>query len=330
MHLSLIYRHPLPEYHSIENIFDTLAEYLPDDVVVNKVYAKYKSVGLLNRIKNVLYISKKQADINHITGYDHFLAPFLKKNKTILTIHDVGSIKYGNPLKKQLLKLFWFTLPVKSVAYVTVISEFTKKELLNYTGIDENKIVVIPNCVSPKFLYHKKIFNKQKPVILHIGTKANKNLLRLIQALKYVNSKLIIVGKLNEQQKTLLSTNNIEYENYFNISNDELVELYKKADILSFVSTYEGFGMPVIEANAVGCPVITSNIEPLNQLAANAALKVNPLSVEEIRQAISKIITDDTLRNNLIQNGLENAKKYSAHNIAMQYYKLYNQLLNKQ
>ncbi len=328
MHLSLFYRYPDPDFHSIENIFNTLAGYLSKDITVKKVYAPYKSIGFINRLKIAFHARKNQGDINHITGFNHFIAPFLKKNKTILTIHDVGSIKYGNFLKTWLLKLFWFTIPVKSVAYITVISEFTKQELIKYTSVDEKKIRIIPNCVSPKFQYHEKKFNRRKPVILHIGTKTNKNLLRLIQALKFINSKLIIVGKLNNQQKALLKTNNIEYKNYFNISDNELIDLYEKADIVSFVSSYEGFGMPVIEANAVGRVVLTSNIEPMNTVAANAACKVNPYSVKDIREAIQNIIKDDKLRNNLIQNGLENVKKYRPENIAKQYLDIYNELIN--
>ncbi len=328
MHLSLFYRYPDPDFHSIENIFDTLCKYFPQDLTVKKVYAPYKSTGFINRLKIAFHARKNQGDINHITGFNHFISPFLKKNKTILTIHDVGSIKYGKPFKKALLKFFWFTIPLKSLAIVTVISEFTKQELINFTGVAENKILVIPNCVSPEFQYQKKIFNRRKPEILHIGTKENKNLLRLIEALKYINSKLIIVGKLNERQKAHLSTNNIEYENYFNISNKKLIDLYKKADILSFISTYEGFGMPVIEANAIGCPVITSNIEPMNTVAGNAALKVNPYSTEDIRAGFLKMIQDENLRNRLIKNGLENVKKYRPENIAMQYFTVYNKLIN--
>lgn len=327
MLLSLFYRYPDPDFHSIENIFDTLTIYFPENIELKKVYAPYKSIGFINRLKIAIHACKNQGDINHITGFNHFIAPFLKKKKTILTIHDIGNIKSTNPFKNAILKLFWFTIPVKSVTYITVISDFTKQELLKYTVADEKKIRVIPNCVSPKFQYHEKKFNKQKPVILHIGTKANKNLLRLIHALKFLNCKLIIVGKLSKEQNVHLKTNNIDYNNYFNVSDEDLIDLYKKADIISFVSIYEGFGMPIIEANAVGRVVLTSNIEPMNTVAANAAYKVNPNSVKDIREAIQNIIKDDKLRNSLIQNGLGNVQKYRPANIAKQYLNIYNELI---
>lgn len=328
MNLSLFYRHPLPEYHSIENIFDTVVPFLPDDVHVHKIYAPHKSIGFIKRIKIAWHARKNQGGINHITGYDHFIAPFLKKKKTILTIHDVGSIKYGNFLKKFLLKLFWFSIPAKSVAYITVISEFTKKELLAYVNIKPDKVVLVPNCISKGFQYSPKKFNGHKPIILQIGTKANKNLTRVIEAIKDVVCKLLILGKLSAYQIDLLKSNKIEYENHFNISDDDLIKLYKRADIVSFVSTYEGFGMPIIEANAVGRMVISSDIEPMKTVAGNAAYLVDPYDVAAIRKGLQTLIKDASLRKRFIENGLQNAKKYSAASIAKQYHNLYLKVLN--
>ena len=329
MNLSLFYRHPAPEYHSIELIFDTVSKYFPDEVNVKKVYAPHKSKGFIKRILIGLHARKNQGNVNHITGDIHFIAPFFKKNKTILTIHDIGSIKSGKFLKDIILKWFWFDIPLKSVAYVTVISEFTKQELLKHVKVNPEKVLVIPDCVSPKFQYKAKEFNTEKPVILQIGTKANKNLPRLIAALKDINCKLVIVGKLNNKQTQLLKEYKIEYQNYFDIPDEKLVQLYEQADIVSFVSTYEGFGMPVIEANAVGRLVITSDIEPMNTVAGDAALKVNPYDIADIRKGILQIIENEELRNRLITNGLKNTKKFLSENIAAQYFKIYQKVIQQ-
>ena len=328
MNLSLFYRHPAPEYHSIEQLFDIISSNYPKEVNVNKVYAKYKSKGIIKRFLIGLQARKNQSGINHITGDIHFIAPFLKKKKTILTIHDIGSIKSGSFLKKMILKLFWFTIPAKSVAYFTVISEFTKKELLNYVKINPAKVIVIPNCISPVYQFTEKEFNSEKPVILQIGTKENKNLNRLIAAIKDINCKLVILGKLDVKQIELLNINNIEYKNYFNIDENKLLDLYHQSDIVSFISTYEGFGLPIIEANAVGRVVLSSNIEPMNTVACDAALKVNPYDANEIRNGVERLINDGNLREKLILSGLKNAKQYQPQQIAIQYYKLYNKVLN--
>ncbi len=326
MNLSLFYRHPAPEYHSIEQLFDTISNNYPDLVKVKKVYAQHKSKGFINRVLIGIHARKNQSDINHITGDIHFIAPFLKKDKTILTIHDIGSIKLGNFLKKWILKLFWFTIPAKSVAYVTVISEFTKNELLDYIKIDPAKVVVIPNCISSIYQYTDKEFSTKKPVILQIGTKENKNLFRLIKAIKVISCKLVIVGKLNEGQTIFLHENNIDFENYFNIDENKLLGLYNESDIVSFISTYEGFGLPILEANAVGRVVLSSNIEPMNTVASDAAYKVNPFNVDEIKKGIQTLINDNDLRKKLILSGRENVKKYKPQQIAIQYYNLYNKV----
>lgn len=328
MNLSLFFRHPSPEYHSIEQLFDTISSNYSQGVTVKKVYANYKSKGFTNRIRIALQARKNQSDINHITGDIHFIAPFLTKDKTILTIHDIGSAKSGNFLKNSILKLFWFSIPVRTVAYVTVISEFTKRELLDYVNVDPEKVVVIPNCISSIYRYKPKEFNTDKPVILQIGTKQNKNLERLIAAIKDIMCKLVIVGKLNTEQTKLLKQNHIDYNNYFNIEEAKLLELYEQCDILSFISTYEGFGLPVIEANAVGRVVISSNIEPMDTVAANTALKVNPFNVDEIRNGINELIEHSSLRKKLIDEGLQNAKKYNVKTIAEQYESLYHKLKN--
>ena len=326
MKLSLFYRKPSPEYHSIEQLFDIISSKYSKNIELKKVYAKYKSKGFFKRILIGFQAKKNQSEINHITGDIHFIAPFLKKKKTILTIHDIGSIKTTNFLKKLILKLFWFTIPIKKVAYLTVISEFTKNEILKNFNVNPQKIIVIPNCISEIYKFKEKTFNSTKPSILQIGTKKNKNLLRIIDAIKTINCKLLIVGKLNEEQKLLLQKNSIDYDVFFDISDNKLLQLYESCDIVSFVSTYEGFGLPAIEANAVGRVVITSNIEPMNSITANAALKVNPYNVNEIKEGIEKIIANSVFREKLIKNGLINAKKYSAEKIALQYEKLYEKL----
>ena len=329
MNLSLFYRHPASEYHSIEQLFDTISSNYPKDVNIKKVYARHRSKGLIKRLLIGIHARKNQSEINHITGDIHFIAPFLKKDKTILTIHDIGSIKSGNYLKVSLLKLFWFTIPAKSVAYITVISEFTKKELLQFIKIDPTKVVVIPNCISSIYQFRAKEFNIKYSVILQIGTKENKNLGRLILAVKGISCKLIIVGKLNEKQTILLRENNIDFENYFNIDEKQLLDLYNQSDIVSFVSTYEGFGLPILEANAVGRVVLSSNIEPMITVAGEAALKVNPFEVEEIRKGIQTLIKNGLLREKLISAGIENVKKYQPQSVAKQYIDLYRKVNRK-
>ena len=231
-------------------------------------------------------------------------------------------------MKKKILRFFWFVLPFARVKYVTVISEFTKKEVLKEFKINPDKIVVIPDCVSPNIKYSEKEFNAEKPNILQIGTKPNKNLPNLIKALEGISCKLTIIGKLTNEQKQLLLKHNIDYKNIFNINYSEIINAYKIADIVTFISTDEGFGVPILEAQATGRIIITSNLSPMTEVAGDGAVFVNPANVSEIKKMLNKIILDEAFRKNIIAKGKQNVNKYSAKSIAKKYYDLYKQIQN--
>jgi len=326
MNITFFFRKPSPSYHSIEKLFTAIIEALPDGIA-KPHFSPYQSKGLWKRILIGLDARKFQGTINHITGDIHFIALFLPKNKTILTIHDIGIIKQGSLLKRFVIKLFWFQIPIWQVKMVTVISEFTKQELVKHLNVNQNKVTVIQNCIPNIYQYTPKTETTQKPVILQIGTKANKNLERLIKAIEKIDCTLIIVGILNEDQIIRLKTHKIDYENYYNISASEMLLLYIKCDMLAYISTYEGFGMPVVEANAVGRPVLASNVEPIKSVAGKAALLVDPYYTSEIRKNIEKLLTDKALREELVKNGLENAKKYRSSEVAKEYMAVYKKMM---
>ena len=325
MKITYFFRKQSPSFHSIEELFFNIQTHLSKNIEYKNYFARYHT-GFIGRVKNIFNVRKNQNEINHITGDINYISYLMKKSKTILTIHDIGSILKGNKIKIAILKLFWFTIPAKRVKYITVISEFTKKQVLENINIKPEKIIVIPNCISTKLKYIHRTFNVRSLIILQIGTKENKNLPRIVQAIKNIKCKLIIIGKLSDEQKQLLKINKIHYENYFNLEYSEIIKWYQKADILTFASTYEGFGVPIIEANACGTCVITSNLSPMKEVAENSALLVNPYETNEIKNAIQEIINSQKLRENLIKNGLENAKKYHSVNIAKKYAKLYEKI----
>ena len=251
----------------------------------------------------------------------------MKKNRTVLTIHDLEVLKRLTGLARKVIKLFWFTLPAQRVRYITVISEFTKQELLKVINVNPEKVVVIHNCISPAIKAFPKEFNNKKPNILHIGTAHNKNLERLIEAVDGLPVKLTILGHLRDNHKELLAKHHIDFDNFFNLPYNEVIRNYQEADLVSFVSLYEGFGLPIIEANAVGRPVITSNRTSMPEVAGDAALIIDPENTAEIRNAIIKILNDENLRNELIEKGKENVKRFSPAYIAQKYADLYEKMM---
>ena len=155
----------------------------------------------------------------------------------------------------------------------------------------------------------------------------NKNLERLISALKNITCTLVIVGKVSDHIKQLLLENNIQAECIERrLTDQEMLEQYQRCDILSLVSTLEGFGMPIVEANAVGRVVISSNTTSMPEIAADAAVLVDPFDVASIRAGFIKILEDPNLRGNLITKGYINHKRFQPKHLAQQYAYLYQQL----
>jgi glycosyltransferase involved in cell wall biosynthesis len=318
-----------PWHHSIEELFDTIIAALPFSVSPVRYVMKQNSMGLWKRVYNTIDAALHQGDVNHITGDVHYIAVFMKKYKTILTIHDLRILSSTSGIRLAVLKFFWFTLPAMRVRYITVISDFIRNELIKETGIKAEKILVVHDCISSEITPFKRDFNAQNPVILHIGTTPNKNLHRVIPALVGLDITLVIIGKLTNEHIELLDKFKIRFENYYNIPYSQVLDKYRNADIVLFASLYEGFGLPILEANAIGRPVITGNNSSLPEVAGDAALIINAENTEAIREAVIMLINDDTLRMRLIDKGFENIKRFRPEVIGKKFTDIYEQLVKK-
>lgn len=314
---------------SIENLFEQIRNHLPSFIKIGVCEAKWQSQGLINRLRIGVQAMMNQGDINHVTGDIHFATLFLRKKKTILTVHDLGFMHNRSRFGGMLLKWFWIILPIRAAARITVVSEATKKELLTYVKIDSARISVIYNPIANHFTTMPREFNRENPVILQIGTKANKNLARLIRALNGVPCQLVIVGELTKEILGELHQNNIRFSNSIDLSDEEIIERYYSCDIVSFVSTNEGFGLPIIEANAVGRVVVTGNISSMPEIAGDAAEFVDPYDILSIREGFVKVINDGDHRERLIRNGFQNAKRFDIHETVKQYVSIYDSMLNE-
>ncbi|MBL4577266.1 MAG: glycosyltransferase family 4 protein [Flavobacteriales bacterium] len=312
---------------SVEYYFDAVRKNLPENINWRVEQAKYSSNGVINRIKMTLRAARKQGQVNHVTGDIHFINLLFEKKRSVLTVLDCGLMNTSSLFKRFIFKKIWLQLPVRNAQIVTVISQATKDELLKYVGCDPDKIRVVPVFVSEAFKAENTVeFNAEKPTLLQIGTKSNKNILRLFEAIQDIPCRLDIVGELTEEHKVALKKYNIEYVNSVRISDEEIVKKYQACDIVTFVSTYEGFGMPIIEANSVNKPVITGNILSMPEVGADAACLVDPYSVEEINAGIKRICSDEPYRLNLIENGKVNKLRYQAPAIAQLYVDIYKEL----
>ncbi|MCO6499214.1 MAG: glycosyltransferase family 4 protein [Vicingus serpentipes] len=322
--MKIIYLHRAKNFggFSFEELFSTIKNHL-SNIEIKDFYDKtYPSFW-----KNLKTIKKMQSDVIHITGGVGYYAIFLPTHKTILTVHDTNHYEFDlKGLKKWIYGWLIYRLPIRNVRYVTVVSEHTKNNLIHFFNIKEKKIKVISNCYPAEFKPNQKTKSSSPFKILQIGTKPNKNINSLIQAIESLNIELTIIGKLSSQLKELLEHHKINYINKFNLTRTEVYQEYVNCDLVAFISLREGFGLPIIEANAVGRTVISSNISSMPEVAKNTALLVNPLDIDEIKKGIIKLMEDENYRQQLIEKGYENAKKYHPEIIAAQYRNLYEEI----
>lgn len=284
--------------------------------------------GPVNFIRNMRFVRKMAVDINHVTGDIHYVilsCPSTAFN--VLTIHDCAMLdRYGKwDPRYWIFRLLWFHLPMRKADLITVISEKTRKELLEKTGYAKDKIRVVDNFVNPVFRYTPRPFNKEKPVLLFIGSTVNKNLDRALEAIRGIPCRLDIVGKITERQQQFIDAQGIDATLSYALPFDQLVERYIACDAVLFPTLYEGFGMLIIEANAIGRPVITSDVSPMKEVAGTAAALVDPYDPASIRRGILRVVEDDVYRNRLIADGLDNAKRFSIDAVVRSYLDLYKQ-----
>lgn len=250
---------------------------------------------------------------------------------TVMTVHDIVFERYPEYVQKS-HALF---LKKNSIKYhrqadqIVAISQFTKDEILDIYGIDTAKLTVIPNGRSNEFYpldndeksAFRNIDGFDNEYVLYVGSlHPRKNIVRLLQSFeqfKTTNSptKLVLAGRLAwhsdrilDQLKQSKCPDDIIHLDFFK---GDLNALINNAVALIYPSLYEGFGLPVLEAMSVGTPVITSAHSAMSEVAGDAAIYIDPVSVDEMSQAIDRIVRDDELRSSLATKGLRQAQKFS-------------------
>lgn len=325
--VQVIFRAPNgPGFYSIERSFAAIWPHLEEaaDVQIQKIEACAPSRGLWSRLRIGAQMRRLRADVFHLSGDIHFAALFLPGHKTLLTVHDCGFLQHPNAWKRFLLRWLWLRWPVHHCRQVVAVSEATKADILRHTGCSPEKIVVIPSAIPPHFRPAPEPFRAACPRILHIGTAPNKNLRRHIEALKGIPCMLHIVGHVGPEEQSLLQRYGIAFECTPDLDDTGVVRAYEACDLLLFASTSEGFGMPILEAQAVGRPVVTANVSSMPAVAGEGgACLVNPFDVADIQRGVLRVIEDAAFREQLVAKGFENVRRFRAQAAAEAYLGLY-------
>lgn len=280
-------------------------------------------------------------DINllHIPYFEPFFfcLPFQKKHKTIVTVHDLTPIIFKEHFPSGLRgTLIWniqkFLL--KNMDAIITDSKCSKKDIHKLTGISDNKIHVVSLAADSVFglmsatqkqaLRNK--YNLPSKFVLYVGDITwNKNLPRVIDAVNTLQVPLVLVGKaITEEgydrqnpwnkdrvyiQEKIAESKTIQAVGF--VSTEDLVGIYNLATVFVMPSLYEGFGLPILEAMACGCPVVTSREGSLPEIAGEAASYVDASDTEDIKRGIWEVFHNEKLRQTLSKKGLEHAKQFS-------------------
>ena len=288
---------------------------------------------------------------NEFTGaYDdvfHFMSLFsIPDNidgQMIVTIHDMTPMKYPELCDPSLVTAFNIGMErLKTTEPIVItVSLASKKDILHYTDIPEKNINVIYLSYDEEFVgkNHSNdlsdYFSIDAPFLLYLGAVAkHKNIERLVQAFENISDrmpwvKLVIAGNPDQNAESVVNRitqsslfgSKIHYLGY--VTDEEKHALYSNALAFIFPSLYEGFGMPVLEAMARACPVITSKVSSLPEIVGDAAILVDPYDIDELSTNMFNVVDSESLRNSLKNKGLNQSMKFSWEKTAEETEKVY-------
>ena len=325
--VAYLFRHRTSRGFSIENVFETVRQALPLTIVHEAVELPARSDGWIGRLRNIRAAAAIDADVIHMTGDAQYSILGVRAARTVLTIHDCNALVRSEGARHAGIKRLYYQWPVDKADRVTTISHFSKQQLLQFVSCKEDKITVVPDPVRPGIPFAPRRSLPAKPTFLQVGTGWNKNLERVTAALSGIPCRLIVVGDISYSQRALLYKHRIDFVGARAFSDAELLAAYAECDAVIFASLYEGFGLPIVEANAAGKPVIAGNNTSQPEVANGAALLVDTASIDAIRDGVAQLTRDGDLRAALINAGRQNAKRYSATVVAHTYAEIYASLL---
>lgn len=285
-------------------------------------------------------------DIDLFHGLSNELPDRIHKSEvlSVVTIHDLIFMRFPQFYKAIDRKIYYSKVKYACSAAnkIIAISNQTKDDLINYFKVNPEKIELIYQSISPVFFEKQKPeniiskYNLDNKYILAVGTnEKRKNQLALLKAVhsKSIKTQIIFVGKPTSYTFELvkfIDENKMDEQVRFlnNIPRRDLAGLYQKAILSVYISMFEGFGLPVIESMASGCPVITSNISCLPETAGGAAVLCDPKNIKKIGENIKKIIENNSFRKEIIDKGTKRAKMFHPEKYSQNLISLYSEIID--
>ncbi len=294
-------------------------------------------------------LRREHVDLFHAP---HYVLPPLARCRSVVTIHDCIHLRFPQYLPNRVAYAYargslW--IATHRSDRVLTVSEASKRDILRYFRVPDKKIDVIYNAIDERFGQApapeeiervRERYQLDGPFILYAGNiKPHKNLERLIEAFHslrrgggFDDVRLLIIGDEISKYATLRRAVHRhklhKHVRFFGFVPDEtLASLYRLASVFVFPSLYEGFGLPPLEAMASGTPVITSNVSSLPEVVGDAALLIDPYEPESIAEAMRRVLTDGSLRDQLRERGFARAREFSWDRSVRRVREIYDEVL---
>ena len=350
------------KYGGVPRYFVELMKRMPKDMYINTV--KYSSNEYLKELPqihyhpflgnlkfkrkarlesefgklfSIPYLLKGQFDIYHQTHYDPYAYKYLPKRiRTVTTIHDMNFYAIPEFYNRFILLKIHMKTSIRKADKIITVSNNSKKDICNYLNVPSEKVSVIYHGIDLEKFGKESIFKPTTyPYILYVGTREKyKNFDNMLNAFSLLKAKypdlwLYCAGTypLKTEMEMLVKYKIDHAVKFIQATDDELISLYKNAQLFVFPSYYEGFGLPILEAMAAKCPMALSNTSCFPEIARGAASYFDPYDIDSMVDSMEHILSDDLYKQKIVAEGTERVKHFSWEECVMKHLELYKNLL---